>query len=1076
MNWLARRALDRPGATLLASGLLTLVFAAGMLRLEIRTDGAALHPEGDPVIEQNTLDEARFRDPRMVLLLVVARPPNSLATPAGFHFLRELHEQLRRQSVLRSTGSLSLASLPRMLRSGSGVFIGTHLDSIPDEPEAFAQLLAEVRARPLTDGLLLAADGRRALFSLPLSEAVTVQEAVRGLFAFADLAESPEFEIVIGGPLVAETMLGEKVLRDLAVLIPLMLIAIVALLYTMLRTLGGVMIPMLETLIVLVWTFGAMGWLGAPIALVTTILPVVLMAMCITDEIHLLERVAARWEEGSPRARLEAAYAEVGRPIVLTSITTALGFLSFRSASIEPLREFGTFAAFGILVAMVLSFSFIPALMVKLPEHIFAPPERATGARWLAHFGNFASRRPGTCFAGAMVVLLALLPGLFELRVSDSWVENFAPEDDIVRAERGINESFWGSYRFDVVFEGAPEFFREPGGVAVVEAVRRLSEDAPHVGGVETYLMPLEEIAEALDEEGALSKLPIRKLWDLFTLAEISDARTGLAPLISDDASVARVRFYVRSPDYAKAQELERFLTASISALTQLQPQGRRQDLQFHYSGDLPVATALVESIVHNQLRSIGWAIVTIAVVLFLSVRRVAALWALVPVVAATAGLLGFMGLASVELGIATSMFASLVVGVGVDFGIHFIHRFERERDAGLDRAAAVRATFNIAGRALFWNAATLAVGFSVLTVSSLKPNHSLGLLLAAGTLACFAGSFTLLPFLLRMGAGARGAASLALLAAALVATPVRADSNMCGEREDRDATQLMARLESKVRATPRIVHMQIDTRYREGSRLWKTFGKEPVPKTLWCLTNGDAKETRTLFVLTGPGRMMGTSLLIDDPADPSLKDRMWFYLAAFKNFSELGEGAERTVVPGSALTYEDARGFIAASKYRFHSLAGTPGKVRILACPRTPALADVLGYSSIELTVDPEREIVEHARYRGLGGGDLKRYVLIEALEIDGAHFPSEVRLEHTVNGFDNLIHYQYWPQREGIPAEQFDQDVTQETFLSRLRKLLHERGLGERIEAEIEVANSRIRAYEKRMREREAEAGAMH
>ena len=73
-------------------------------------------------------------------------------------------------------------------------------------------------------------------------------------------------------------------------------------------------------------------------------------------------------------------------------------------------------------------------------------------------------------------------------------------------------------------------------------------------------------------------------------------------------------------------------------------------------------------------------------------------------------------------------------------------------------------------------------------------------------------------------------------------------------------------------------------------------------------------------------------------------------------------DGAERTVVPGSALTNEDSRGFIAASKYRFRSLKGTPEEVRILACPRTPALADALGYSSIELTLDPKREIVQRA------------------------------------------------------------------------------------------------------------------
>ena len=106
---------------------------------------------------------------------------------------------------------------------------------------------------------------------------------------------------------------------------------------------------------------------------------------------------------------------------------------------------------------------------------------------------------------------------------------------------------------------------------------------------------------------------------------------------------------------------------------------------------------------------------------------------------------------------------------------------------------------------------------------------------------------------------------------------------------------------------------------------------------------------------------------------DPKLRDRMWFYLAAFENFSELRSGAERTVVPGSALTYEDSRGFIASSKYRFANLQRTAQEVRILACPRSPTIADALGYSSIELALDPKRALVVRADYRGLSGGALQ-------------------------------------------------------------------------------------------------------
>ena len=415
-----------------------------------------------------------------------------------------------------------------MARVGGQVSVGNHLDTIPEDEAGFTALLAELRARPHTDGLLLSADGRRALFSLPLSDLASVDEAVRRIEAYSAEIATDDYEVLVGGPLVAETMLGEKVLLDLSRLVPLMLVAISVLLYAMLRTSGGVMIPMLETLIVLIWTFGAMGWAGAPIALVTTILPVVLMALCITDEIHLLERLMGRWDAPTMRARIEAAIDDVGRPIVLTSLTTSLGFLSFTSTSIEPLREFGVFAAFGILAAMVLTFSLIPALLILLPERLFAPTGVAAGGRGLDRYGRLAGTRPGLCFGIGIAAVAIALPGLANLRVSDSWVLNFDPDDDIVRAERAINESFWGSYRFDVVLEGPPGFFASPSERQQWRRSEKSRGAHPTSVGPKPISTPSEELAATLGADGPLSGLPIGQLWDLFTLVEMSESRALL--------------------------------------------------------------------------------------------------------------------------------------------------------------------------------------------------------------------------------------------------------------------------------------------------------------------------------------------------------------------------------------------------------------------------------------------------------------------------------------------------------------------------------------------------------------------
>lgn len=1059
MRWISKTALDWPRATLVVCLLFTVSVGLGGSRLELRTDGEALLPDSSPVVRRDAEDRLRFRDPRTVLLLVDARSPGeSLATPKGFRQLRALHARLEGQDVLQPGGLVSIAGLPRLERDSEQIDVGRSLDRIPDDPEEFASLLAELRARSRVDGLLLARDGRSALFVLPLSEATSVAAAVASLSAFVAGAADADYELLLGGPLVAETGLGEQVLSDLARLVPLMIVAIAVLLFAMLRSVGGVLLPLAKTAVVLIATFGAMGWAGAPISLVSTILPVVLMATCITDEVHLLERFAARPGTDSRRARVEAVLAEIGRPIVLTSVTTALGFLSFTSTSIAPLREFGLFASLGILLAMGLSFSAIPAAISLLPERLLLGARSPVGSAWQSRLGAFAARRPGACFAFATAALLLVAPGIASLRVSDSWVENFDPDAELVRADRRINESYWGTYRLDVVLEGEPGFFRDPPGVALVERVCALAAEAPSVGGCESELSALEDLAAPMGVAKPLSALPAGQLWDLFTLAELSEA-SGLAHSLTDTA--ARVRLYVRSPDYAQARELTDRLERELA--TELADTGVRH----HLSGDLAVSSALVESIVYDQLRSIAWSLITVALLLVAVARRLSALIAVVPVCAASAGLFGWMGLAGIELGIATSMFASLAVGVGVDFGIHFMHRYDLERRAGSEFAGAIRATFEKTGNGLLWNSLVLVAGFSVLITSSLKPNHSLGLLLAGAVAACHVATLALLPLLLRLGSRQTALAIAGLALACALAPRSSAAELPCAGPPDPEATALMARLERARRGQARIEHIRIETTYPEGSRLASSLGAGLAAKTLWGVVNGDPDETWILFVFSGPGRMAGTSLLIQDFADSAQADGTWFYLRAFESFRRLEGRVERATVPGSALSYEDAREYIAGAKYSFHA-GGRVGErgVRVVACPKTPELADRLGYGALLVDVDEKREIVERIDYRGPGGGPLKRYELVAAVRVGDRELPREVALAHVADGFENRIRYEYWPTHDDLPAGLFRPDLSQGSFLERLRALLQERGLGARIDAELEEANASIRAYDERAR----------
>ncbi len=1084
MMHLVRHVLSHARFWLLLVAGVTVFLAAGFLRLELRTDGQTLRPRHDPLVVQSEIDGARFQDPRQLVVLVSTGangPP--VASPAGLRFLRSINKELRALPAVRATAILSLPGLPKPAKDSAGFSLGSYLDEIPEEPAAFARLLGEIRSHRLTDGLLLSTDGNHAAFYVPLVQKRPVPELVAELEEWQSAHEGSNFEIRLSGPEMAEATLGRMVLRDLMVLVPVMLVLIMSLLFVVFRNPGGVLVPMAESLVVLIWTFGAMGWLGVPVTLVTTILPVVLMAMSITDELHLLERVEGclRGEPDSlvpdgPKpsvstslpVAVETALAEVGRPIVATSVTTALGFLSFLSATMAPIRQFGVFTAFGILAAMVLSFIWIPALIVSLPDGWFEPRQKMNGPAsrdrlgWLGALGRWSTARPGLAFGVAVLAVALAAPGISRLEVQDAWVENFAPDSPLVTAERAYNDSFWGSYRFDVVFEGSHEFFYTPAGAALMEDVRRIAREAPHVGGALTYLSTLEEVARALGKTESLSSLSPLMLADVATVAEMSESRLRLRQLLTDRGERARMRLFVKDADYRRAEELWSFLERRLPAVAD------SYGVAYHFSGDLPVALTVVDSIVGNQMRSIAWALVTVglALLVFFS-RGKGALVSMVPVIAAVVMVLGGMGYAGMPLGIAASMFAALTVGVGVDFGVHLLHRYRHERSAGREHGEALQSTVEKTGRALSWNTFVLACGFLVLGLSALRPNQSLGLLLATAILVCYSGTLMLLPRLLRL---LGPAALLALICLPGPVEAVAALDDRCAVEEDIAARALIAKIESDFRSDARISRMAIATYYGKSHPLHRHFKDEAYEKVLWSIVNGDPEETWLLYTFSAPGRLAGTSLLVQDFADLTPADSMWLYLRSFDTFTKLDPGAQRVMVPGTALTYQDSRGFIPLDRYRFSfdasgKVKASEGEVVLLGCPRSETIRENLGYDSITLVVDKSKSIVRRVYFRDLGGKPLKRYELIRETAFDERWFQAEVKMEHHADDYSTTINYEHWPAKETPPQSMFRPEVAEEKFLTRLQAVLEKAGLGERIGTEIEAANARIREYDEKM-----------
>src|SRR5215218_3664216 len=226
MLWISRAALRRPVLTLLVFLLGTAVAATGLFRLEIRTDGAAIYPRGDATVERTLRDRQTFFEPDQIILLVSSRPGGpAVASPAGFRFLRRTHLELRELPGVSALGVHSLADLIEPPPPGVLQII-TPLEETPGNPAAFAALLARVRRITAAEGLFLSRDGRAAPFYIPVAGGADRREVIRQLESWRASRAAAPFDLRITGPVAAESVLGEAVLRDLTRLVPVMVAAL----------------------------------------------------------------------------------------------------------------------------------------------------------------------------------------------------------------------------------------------------------------------------------------------------------------------------------------------------------------------------------------------------------------------------------------------------------------------------------------------------------------------------------------------------------------------------------------------------------------------------------------------------------------------------------------------------------------------------------------------------------------------------------------------------------------------------------------------------------------------------------
>lgn len=620
-----------------------------------------------------------------------------------------------------------------------------------------AALAARARRDPGWAGQLVSPDGRVGAVAGEL----TGSDGATALVAYAalDHALAPWQERGfrfhrVGGP-IEFVVAGGELQRATALLIPVMLLLVGVTLLALFRSLAAAALSLATVGVAVVWTMGALGWLGWAQNSLTQTLPPLVLVIGVCDGIHIVARYASEVRTRRPasggdrRALIEAVAGDVWAPCLMTSLTTAAGFLSFGTADLESFVRFGATAAFGVMAALVLSFTLLPLLLC------FVPPEglRARGAsaawdRALAGLVRLSQRRAAPILAVSLVLATACGFGLTRLRVDASFEELYGEESSVVQWAQFVSTHLRRPDTLEVELRLAPDAdLAEPETLAVVARTGAALEAIPELGRNRSLLVPLSWTRRLLHGDDPAFQAPGTTPAENETLLALVKAfgagvgEDGLARWV--DTGRRAVRVSVES-EKSPQDALRRVMQEVATILTAL-PEGWSGVA----TGPLAVVHDMIEAVRTAQLRSFataGAAVVLLVIAFLRSVRWSALV--LVPTFLPVVATLGTMGLANVALDVGSAMVAAVVLGIAVDDAIHLLEQFRRALAGGAPSDVAITRAVAHVGRALVTTSIALALGFSALALSPWKTVASFGAVSAIAILAALAAVLLVLPAL----------------------------------------------------------------------------------------------------------------------------------------------------------------------------------------------------------------------------------------------------------------------------------------------------------------------------------------
>ena len=987
--------------------VLIATFSVGLVHLKKDTRADAFLADDNPALVYKEKVKQQFGLSDPVVVAVSNESENGVFNPETLKLIQMLSDKIARLPNINADRVTSLSTRKNITGVEDGMEVDYFFEDFPDTQKKADAVWEKVSKFPLYMGRMVSRDKKASMIIAEVIDETKVEDTYLKILDIIKKIKLPDnVKIYVAGEGAISGYLGSYIDKDASRLNPLAGIIITLIILYAFRRISTALLSNVIIAASVLITLGVMSLNDIPFYVITNALPVILIGMSVADSIHIYS-VYFEFQAKHPRVDkkelIVSTIVDMWRPITLTSLTTIAGFIGlYFAAYMPPFKYFGLYTAFGVFIAWIYSLMFLPASLAiikptasrkmvdlvqnKRPDYF---------SKLMINLGRIVLNYPKVTITIFMIIFSI---GAFSSRyivINEDRIETFHHNEPLYQADKFINSKFDGTNNLDIVIESnEKEGMFIPENLYAMKALQKYASGLPSVKSANSIVDYLEQMNRALNGgSDDAYKLPTQRdaIAQYFLIYSASSDPTDFAEEIDYDYKSANIRVTLNKGSFVAikpvVESLQKYIDTHFTNGKLTATLSGRVTVNYHWIKDLG----------RSHFKGVIISLLLVWIVSALLFRSLfAGVMAVIPVITSILLIYTSMVMMNINLGIGTSMFASVAIGLGVDFAIHTIDRLRtlfQSTQGNWDESLSL--LFPSTGRALFLNYLAIAFGFGVLISSKVVPLNNFGLIVVIAVSTSFLASMSFIPALIKVirpkfirdeyksikTKSVRVKSTMLIAALAILSgtglLPETAKAETLPKAQQ--IVEKINRVADGNHVTRNLTMNLIDRHGKKRTRETLTFRKYY------------GKDKKTIIFYQSPSNIKGTAFLTFDYADVKKDDDQWLYLPALRKVRRISASDRGDYFLGTDFTYEDIKleGKVSQKDYIFTALrfdSVDNRKVVVLkATPKTDTIAKELGYGKIEYWVDVDNYITLKAIFWDIKGRKLKTLRVTDIDKIDG-------------------------------------------------------------------------------------------